>query len=68
MEIRARLKAESGGIIEVCDDSEVYCEVHGVRTTWGKLDPIQQLAVEEGLDTLSELECLLTPQPEGLEW
>lgn len=40
---------------------EVKCEVHGLVTTWGALDPIQQLAVEEGLDTVADAECLLAP-------
>lgn len=43
------------------DSDEVRCDTHGVVTTWGKLDAIQQLAVEEGLDTSPELECLLSP-------
>lgn len=41
------------------DSDEVRCAVHGVVTTWGKLDAIQRLAVEEGIDTVPELECLL---------
>lgn len=44
------------------DTDEVRCEVHGVVTTWGALSPIQQLAVEEGLDTVPELTCLLAPE------
>lgn len=42
------------------DDDEVVCKAHGVKTTWGALDPIQRLAVEEGIDTVPELPCLLT--------
>lgn len=41
---------------------EVRCEAHGVTTTWGELDPIQRLAVEEGIDTLDDLPCLLLPE------
>jgi hypothetical protein len=40
------------------DADEVKCEVHGVVTTWGALDGIQRLALEEGLDT----------KPEGSYW
>jgi hypothetical protein len=42
------------------DTDEVKCEIHGVVTTWGALNPIQQLAVEEGLDTLDNLPCILS--------
>lgn len=42
-------------------DDEVKCEVHGTVTTWGALDPIQQLAVEAGLDTVADMPCLLAP-------
>jgi hypothetical protein len=41
------------------DTDEVRCEAHGFVTTWGQLDPIQRLAVEEGLDTVPALPCLL---------
>lgn len=41
------------------NDDEVRCEDHGVVTTWGALDPIQQLAVEAGLDTTQDLPCIL---------
>jgi hypothetical protein len=44
------------------DSDEVRCELHGVVTTWGALDPIQQLAVEEGLDVTDDLPCLLSPE------
>lgn len=43
------------------DSDEVRCEVHGVVTTWGALNPIQRLAVEDGLDTADDLPCLLLP-------
>lgn len=41
------------------DSDIISCDVHGVFTTWGKLDPIQRLAVEEGIDTGPEFTCLL---------
>ena len=37
----------------------VHCEIHDVTVRWDKLDPIQQLAVEEGLDTVDTLPCIL---------
>lgn len=43
------------------DSDEVRCDSHGIVTTWGALDPIQQLAVEDGIDTVDELPCLLAP-------
>jgi hypothetical protein len=60
--IRVRLKAEDGSTIKVYDSTKVDCDVHDVHTTWGALDPIQQLAVENGLDTLSDLPCLMSPR------
>ena len=42
------------------DTDEVRCDVHGVVTTWGALDGIQRLAVTEGIDTVPELQCLLS--------
>lgn len=44
------------------DSDEVRCEVHGTVTTWGKLDWVQRLAVEESLDTVESLPCLLAPR------
>lgn len=44
------------------DTDEVRCEAHGIVTTWGALDSIQRLAVEEGLDTRDDLPCLLAPR------
>jgi hypothetical protein len=44
------------------DSDPVECHVHGVKTTWGALDAIQRLAVEEGLDTSDDLPCLLAPR------
>lgn len=46
-------------------DDEVKCDVHGTITTWGALDPIQQLAVESGLDTVADSPCLLAPRGRG---
>jgi len=57
--IKARIKAEDGSTIKVFDSSPVECEVHGVKTTWGALDPIRQLAVESGLDTTPDSKCIL---------
>lgn len=39
------------------DSDSVHCELHDFTTTWGELDSIGRLCVEEGLD--SEHECLL---------
>ena len=44
------------------DADEVKCEAHGIVTTWGALDPIQRLAVEEGIDTTDDLRCILAPK------
>lgn len=44
------------------DGDEVRCDTHGVSTTWGQLDPIQRLAVEEGIDVTDDLPCLLLPR------
>lgn len=41
------------------DSDEVKCLIHNLTTTWGELSSIQQLAVEEGLDTTEDLPCLL---------
>lgn len=43
------------------DTDEVRCDAHGIVTTWGDLNAIQQLAVAEGLDTTDDLPCLLAP-------
>lgn len=43
------------------DSDKVECEVHGVVTTWGALNEIQRMALEEGLDTTADSRCLLTP-------
>lgn len=44
------------------DDDVVECHEHGVKTTWGALTPIQQLALEEGLDTVAEAPCIFLPE------
>lgn len=44
------------------DSAEVRCDTHGTITTWGALDGIQRLAVEEGIDTADDLPCLLAPK------
>ena len=54
------LRGENGKTIRPKESSEVRCLVHGVVTTWGALDAIQRLALEEGLDSAPELECLLS--------
>ena len=46
------------------DSDEVKCLLHNCVTTWGKLDSIQKLACEEGLDTTEDLPCLLLPRCE----
>lgn len=56
------MKDENGKTIKVTNSSKVECEIHGVVTTWGALDPIQQLAVESRLDTQAENRCLLLPR------
>jgi hypothetical protein len=51
---------QDGTKFEPEDDHEVVCEAHGVKTTWGALDPHQRMAVENGIDTVSDLPCILT--------
>jgi len=60
--IRCVLPAVGGGRIKVRDDSEITCEVHGIKVRYGDLDAIQKLAFEEGIDTLADLPCLLGAQ------
>lgn len=43
------------------DSDEVRCDEHGVVTTWGDLDALQRLAVEEGIDTFGDQTCILAP-------
>ena len=56
-----KIKMEDGTRYTPKDSDEVKCEAHGVVTTWGALDGIQQLAVLENICTVPECECLLTP-------
>lgn len=56
------LRMEGGSLFEPNDSTEVRCNEHGIVTTWGSLDPIQQLAVMEGLDVLAGELCLLAPE------
>lgn len=53
---------KGGALYEPKDTDEVRCDAHGIVTTWGALDAIQQLAVEEGLDASDDLPCLLAPR------
>lgn len=59
------LTLEDGSPLAVHDDMEIRCDVHDIRTTWGALDGVQQLAVQEGLDTVADLPCLLAPYSKG---
>lgn len=54
------VRLEGGKRYKPKDADEVKCEVHGFITTWGKLSGLQQLAVEEGLDTTPDLACILS--------
>lgn len=58
------LPLTDGTTLIVEDWMEVRCDTHGIVTTWGALDPIQQLAVEEGLDSTDDFPCLLAPRKE----
>jgi len=49
---------ENGQTFEPLAEYEVRCKEHGFVTTWGQLDPSQQLAVEEGLD-ITGSKCIL---------
>jgi hypothetical protein len=40
------------------NSDEIRCKTHNFVTTWGELDEIQRLAVEEGLDTTEDLACI----------
>ena len=46
------------------DTDEVKCGTHGTVTTWGALNPIQRIALENGIDTVDDLPCLLAPGQE----
>ncbi|NEV75607.1 hypothetical protein DYI24_00750 [Rhodopseudomonas sp. BR0C11] len=56
---------QNGTEIEPDDATPVECPVHGVKTTWGQLSPIQRLAVETGLDTADDLPCILAHSNHG---
>lgn len=59
------MSVKLGGIkkrYEPKDTDEVRCDIHNVVTTWGALDSIQRLALEEGLDTVEGCRCLLAPK------
>ncbi|MDR5726271.1 MAG: hypothetical protein RB191_02260 [Terriglobia bacterium] len=56
---------EDGGTFTPSDHSVVECEVHNVKTTYGALDPMQRLALSEGLDTKEGMPCLLAPRTPG---
>lgn len=51
---------EGGKKYEPKPDDPVHCAEHGVTVRWGDLDPIQQLAVAEGLDI--DGRCILLPK------
>lgn len=51
---------ENGDKITPKDTDPVHCDTHDLTVHWGDLDAIQQLAVEEGLDTVEDLPCILT--------
>jgi hypothetical protein len=55
-----KLKMADGSRYTPKDTDEVRCDEHGCITTWGALNGIQQLAVAEGLDTTSDLPCIMT--------
>jgi hypothetical protein len=44
------------------EKEEVRCKVHGTVTTWGALNWIQRLAVDEGLDTEVGHRCVMSPE------
>lgn len=47
-----------GNKIDPTDEMVVECETHNFKTTWGKLDPIQQLAFESNLDVEGDV-CIM---------
>lgn len=38
---------------------EVKCGMHNFVTTWGELNEIQRMAIENGLDTTEDLPCIM---------
>jgi hypothetical protein len=55
-----KLKMADGSRYSPKDSDEIRCEAHNFVTTWGALSPIQQLAVQEGIDTTNDLPCICT--------
>lgn len=53
---------EGGKTYEPKPDDPVHCDLHDVTVRWRDLTPIQQLAVEEGLDVEGD-RCILLPEP-----
>lgn len=53
------IKLENGKTLKLKADTEITCETHGIKVTYGSLDPIQKMAFEEGLDTTADIPCLL---------
>lgn len=58
-----KIKLENGRKITPKDHHEVFCETHNFRTTWGKLGPLQQLALSESLD-IDGPKCIFSGEPE----
>ena len=58
MKIKIKLEGEKKRYTPK-DSDPIHCPSHNVTVTWGELDPIQQLAVSEGLDTLDDLPCIM---------
>lgn len=56
------LKLEGGKRYTPKDTDEIRCDAHNFVTTWGELDHIQRLAVEDGLDTTDDLPCIMSPR------
>lgn len=63
----ASVKLENGKRHRMKPNDEITCHTHGIVTTWGALDPIQQLAFLEGLDVVEDAPCLLRPSAAGKE-
>lgn len=55
------LTLEDGSHLEPKDSSVIECKTHDIKTTYGALNAIQRLALEEGIDTTEDLECMLAP-------
>lgn len=52
---------EGGKKYEPKPNDPVHCELHNVTVRWADLSPIQQLAVEDGLDVDGD-RCILLPE------